>query len=216
MKVEEIRLSEVIPDPIEHTFQGGGEVWKSTLEINQGQRVVVAADSGKGKSTLLNILYGLRKDYSGRITFNNQDISRFSTADWSAIRQRDFSIVFQDLRLFQDHTCRENLDVSAELHDYYHKSLEEEAIEIFQVGALMKKKAGNCSYGERQRIAIIRAICRPYRWLYLDEPFSHLDQTNIDKACALIGKSLQHNNAGFLLASLGFTYNLDVDRTLYI
>jgi putative ABC transport system ATP-binding protein len=62
--------------------------------------------------------------------------------------------------------------------------------------------ASTLSYGERQRVAIIRSLLQPFDWLLMDEPFSHLDNMNIEKAVNLIGEVVATNNAGLLLADL--------------
>jgi putative ABC transport system ATP-binding protein len=76
---------------------------------------------------------------------------------------------------------------------------------------ILHQRAGICSYGEQQRIAIIRALMQPFEWLLMDEPFSHLDQENTRKAAALITEECNKRNAGFILTDLDddhyFTYH---------
>ena len=67
---------------------------------------------------------------------------------------------------------------------------------------ILGQRAGLCSYGEQQRIAIIRALMQPFEWLLLDEPFSHLDKENIIKAAALIKEECLQRNAGFIITDL--------------
>ena len=62
--------------------------------------------------------------------------------------------------------------------------------------------ASTLSYGERQRVAIIRALLQPFKWLVMDEPFSHLDNNNIAKAAVLIQEVVKANGAGLVLADL--------------
>ena len=70
------------------------------------------------------------------------------------------------------------------------------------------------SYGQRQRIAIIRALCQPFDFLLLDEPFSHLDADNIQKAIDLILEICNAENAGMMLVSLGEDYGISFDKRL--
>ena len=79
---------------------------------------------------------------------------------------------------------------------------------------LLEKKCGELSYGQRQRVAIIRALSQPFEYLLLDEPFSHLDDENTQKACTLIETALAKNNAGLILVSLGEKYFLKYDKEI--
>ena len=81
---------------------------------------------------------------------------------------------------------------------------------------LLDKKCGKMSYGQRQRIAIIRALCQPFRFLILDEPFSHLDSANTKKCCNLISKECQSQKAGYAIVSLEEKYFLDYDIEIKI
>jgi ABC-type lipoprotein export system ATPase subunit len=77
---------------------------------------------------------------------------------------------------------------------------------------LLEKKIKILSYGERQRIAIIRSLMQPFEWLLLDEPFGHLDEENIRKACELIKSECKKRDAGILMTSLGPDYFLYYDN----
>lgn len=211
--VHRIKLKGVVPHPLAQAYLEGSEVWDTQLELKEKENTLIAAHSGKGKSTLINMIYGLRKDYEGMVLFDETNINTFSIHDWPGIRQEIFSIIFQDLRLFQDYTVRENLDLSAQLFgDQYDTALEEKAIQDLGIAHIMNQKVAYCSYGERQRVAIIRGLCRPYQWLLMDEPFSHLDEKNIGIACDLIEESVQKRKATYILASLGYRYKLSYDN----
>lgn len=76
---------------------------------------------------------------------------------------------------------------------------------------ILQQSAALCSYGEQQRIAIIRALVQPFEWLIMDEPFSHLDKANARKAAALITEACRERNAGMIITDLHdddhFTYS---------
>jgi putative ABC transport system ATP-binding protein len=78
----------------------------------------------------------------------------------------------------------------------------DEMAEQLGIASILHQKAAMCSYGEQQRIAIIRSLMQPFKWLLMDEPFSHLDKNNIDKATALIEAGCKKRNAGFILTDL--------------
>jgi len=77
---------------------------------------------------------------------------------------------------------------------------------------VLQQSARTLSYGERQRIAIIRALVQPFQWLLMDEPFSHLDEENTRRAAALIAETCKTQQAGFVLTDLDddqhFDYNV--------
>jgi putative ABC transport system ATP-binding protein len=71
-----------------------------------------------------------------------------------------------------------------------------------EIETLLDTPAAACSYGEQQRAAILRALVQPFQWLILDEPFSHLDNINRNKAIALISSVAKEQNAGIILLDL--------------
>jgi putative ABC transport system ATP-binding protein len=80
----------------------------------------------------------------------------------------------------------------------------------------MQQNAGICSYGEQQRIAIIRSLQQPFNFIVLDEPFSHLDENNSIKAMQLIETEAAKRNAGIILADLNEVPFYKADRTLFL
>lgn len=211
-----ITLNNVIPAPLAGVLDGSSQVWNTTVTFEQGKRYQVYAPSGKGKSTFIHILYGIRYDYEGSVTINEVPVPRIKKADWASMRQQEVSLVFQDLRLFMNLTGRENIQVKAVL---YKDDLEQEIERmagLLGVTHILDKKAALLSYGERQRIALIRALIQPFRFLLLDEPFSHLDEDNIKKACQLIDEKCTQNKASMIMTSLGYPYFLEFDEKLLL
>ena len=81
---------------------------------------------------------------------------------------------------------------------------------------LLKKPCGTLSFGQRQRIAIIRALCQPFDFLLLDEPFSHLDEANIKAASQLIKNECEAQGSSFILVSLGEEYYFDYTHKIIL
>ena len=80
----------------------------------------------------------------------------------------------------------------------------------------LEKQCSTCSYGEQQRIAIIRSLLQPFDFLLLDEPFSHLDDENTRKAMALIEEETEARNAAIILNDLRIIDYLKTEKVLYL
>ncbi|MHB1921775.1 MAG: ATP-binding cassette domain-containing protein [Chitinophagaceae bacterium] len=182
--------------------------------MSPGEIIHIQAASGAGKSTLIHILYGLRKDYTGTLRLAGQPMDQMNREELSRIRRESLSIVFQDLRLFPNLTAMENMEIKRLLHPY-HKSTE--MLRFFDrlgIKDKINQSASTLSYGEQQRVAIIRALMSPFDWLLLDEPFSHLDAHNITLACSLILQECSARNAGLILVDLEDDQHLPYTRKI--
>jgi ABC-type lipoprotein export system ATPase subunit len=189
-----------------------GDIWFNNLSFNKGEKYLISASSGQGKSSLLSYIFGERTDYSGDIYFDNKEVRTLKKTEWQNIRKKNISCVFQGLRLFSDLTALENILLKNKITEY--KSLPEINYLIEQAGLQDKKneKAGRLSFGQQQRIATIRALCQPFDFILLDEPFSHLDEQNIEIMTGLINTELKHRNAGMFLCSLGYEYPFEYNK----
>lgn len=212
-----IELQNIKPIPLlPNGIQANSQTWGVVCNFKKGKKYLVSAPSGKGKSTFIHIIYGLRSDYEGQLLLEGKNIKSFDNEAWSEIRQNKLSVVFQNLRLFLNLTALENIQIKNDLHQ--HKSLEEikDMAKLLGVEELLDKNCATLSYGQRQRIAIIRSLCQPFDFLLLDEPFSHLDEGNIKKASSLIEKECNDQKAGLILVSLGEPYSFNYDGELIL
>ena len=197
----QVQLQQVLPHPLKKNDRS--EVWNKDWNLAPGEQLFLRAASGKGKSSLIHILYGLRNDYSGQVFWDNKDIKNNNPEDWALLRQQQLSIVFQDLRLFDELSVLENIAIKQNLTA--DTDLEKSKDRLRSLGFSEKQfdqKAGTLSYGEKQRVAIVRALVQPFSWLLLDEPFSHLDVENIEKATLLMQQVIKENNAGMIMVDL--------------
>ena len=200
--MNQININHIIPNPLKDFGFNESEIWDNQITFNKGEYYQIVAHSGIGKSTLINIIYGDRKDYEGTITFDNQDISKLKSKQWNEIRRTQLSYVFQGLHLFEELTLLENIQLKNGLTK--HASIEQTKSWIEAVGLSkhLNQKAVHLSYGQRQRIAVIRAFCQPFDFILLDEPFSHLDDINQSLLMDLIEIEAKNNNAGIILTTL--------------
>src|SRR5690606_14407148 len=112
----EPHLEQIIPEPLKGRLaEQPSDVWAQTLRFTPGEKVLFRAASGKGKSTFLHILYGLRDDYEGTVTWNGTMLRKASKTQLASWRKNELSIVFQDLRLFESLTVEENILIKSSL-----------------------------------------------------------------------------------------------------
>jgi ABC-type lipoprotein export system ATPase subunit len=214
---QQIDLIDLCPDTLPPGAREFSQVWNQHLVLKKGEQVLVTAPSGKGKSTFISLLYGLRRDFTGQYKIDGTDTRYFSPARWSDARAIEISIVFQDLRLFMDYTAMENLALKGQLEgSVFDENTIRTMAEILGVESLLDKKCNQLSYGERQRMAIIRSLLQQADFLIMDEPFSHLDDSNADKALDLIQKEASKNGSALIITSLGSDYGWNYDRLVLL
>jgi ABC-type lipoprotein export system ATPase subunit len=211
-----IGLYNVTPAPLAGVINLSTDIWQKECVFESGRRYRVVAPSGKGKSTFIHCMYGLRYDYEGKVMLADRDTKSIDPDQWAELRQHDLSIVYQDLRLFLHLTARQNLQVKTALYSGDFQEKINYMAGLLGVTPLLDKKCQTLSYGERQRVAIIRALIQPFRWLLLDEPFSHLDKANITQAASLIDAEVNARKAGVILTSLGQDDFFGFDKQLQL
>ena len=210
----QIALQNILPVFFTNENVTGSQVWNKTIVFNKGEHVHIVAPSGSGKTSLIHFLYGLRKDYTGQIVFNNDNVRDFDAEKTAAYRQQHVSIVFQDLRLFTEQTVIQNLEIKRKLSLFHTENKIVEMAKHLGIESKLHKQCSTCSYGEQQRIVIIRALLQPFDFLLLDEPFSHLDEANRAKAMELIAEEADTRNAAIILADLKEIEYFKVERML--
>jgi len=209
-----ISLENIVPSPIPQSHLESSEIWNSTLTFESKSSILISADSGKGKSTLLHLIYGLRKDYSGNLFINSGNAGELGFQQWENLRRESLSMVFQDLRLFSQLSARENIELIPQFNPNS-PSISEMSERLGMIDFL-EQPALTLSPGQRQRIALMRALRKPFKWLLLDEPFSHLDKNNQELACDLIKEVTEYNEAGIILSSLGATPSIMFEKNFIL
>ena len=212
----QISLQQVVPDFFENGKGSDSQLWNQQLSFYTGENIHIVAPSGSGKTSLIHFLYGLRKDYRGNILYDNNDIKNFDAEKFSGWRQQHISIIFQDLRLFTQQTVLENLEIKRLLAPYHPESRITAMAQRLGIESKLAKLCSTCSYGEQQRIAIIRALQQPFDFLLLDEPFSHLDENNRQKAMELMQEEATERKAAIILTDLKKIDYFKAGRVLYL
>jgi ABC-type lipoprotein export system ATPase subunit len=211
-----IQLQQVYPVFFSSPQGDASQVWKQPVNFNKGSHVHIIAPSGSGKTSLIHFLYGLKNDYSGAILYNEANIKTFDAVAFSVWRQQHISIVFQDLRLFTEQTVLQNLEIKRALSPYHAPEKIREMALRLGIEKKLDQPCKQCSYGEQQRIAIIRALLQPFDFLLLDEPFSHLDEANRMKAMDLVEEEAARRKASIILADLKEITYFKAERKLHL
>lgn len=209
-------LDHIIPVYLEKEKVADSEIWGKDLTFNKGEKIQIVAPSGRGKTSLVHFLYGLRSDYSGKILFNNKEICRMGADELASMRSREMSIIFQDLRLFPEHTTEQNITIKRDLLPYHTEETYSKMAERLGIKRKLTQSSKHCSYGEQQRTAIIRALQQPFDLLLMDEPFSNLDEPNRLKAMELINEEVAARQATAFLFDLKQIEYFKPDRILYL
>jgi ABC-type lipoprotein export system ATPase subunit len=212
----QIKLQKIVPTFIEEEKITQSQVWNNTVAFNTGEKIEIVAPSGSGKTSLIHFLYGLRKDFNGSILYDNNSIANFDAEKFATYRQQNISIVFQDLRLFAEQTVLQNLEIKRQLNPYHAESKIAAMAKRLGIENKLNKLCKTCSYGEQQRIAIIRSLQQPFNFLLLDEPFSHLDENNRKKAMELMEEETALRKASIILADLKAIEYFKADKTLHL
>jgi putative ABC transport system ATP-binding protein len=143
------------------------------LNIKSGELVVVLGPSGSGKSTLLNILGGMDTATSGRVFFQDNDISKYNDNQLTLFRRKNIGFVFQFYNLMPNLTARENIELATEISD--NPVNIEEVLEKVGLEDRADHFPSQMSGGEQQRVAIARAVAKNPDVLLCDEPTGALD-----------------------------------------
>lgn len=209
-----INLQQTLPNVFVERDSIVSEVWRTNLTFEKGKTYLVEADSGTGKSSLCSYIYGYRNDYQGIINFDKQNIKSLSIIQWVELRKSSMSMLFQDLRLFTELTALENVQLKNNLTNYKSKK---EILDFFEALGIEEKldaPVAKLSFGQQQRVALIRSLCQPFDFIFLDEPISHLDETNGAIMGEMLMNETQHQGAGVIITSIGKHIELIYDKIL--
>lgn len=212
--MDKIILQQAIPQVFVGRTDIRSEVWREHVQLERGKLYLIEAASGTGKSSLCSYLIGYRHDYQGQIVFDRRDIRTFSTSEWTLLRQRTLSHVFQELRLFPELTAWENVQIKNQLT--HHKN-DAEIVSWFEALGIADKREtplSRMSFGQQQRVAMIRALCQPFDFLLADEPVSHLDAENSRVMGELMLAEARRQGAAVVVTSIGHHMDLPYDKVL--
>lgn len=189
------------------------EIWLQDVAFEKGQTYLVEASSGTGKSSLCSYIIGYRKDYLGTILFDGKDIRQHSVSDWTSVRKNSLSLLFQELRLFPELTAMENVQIKNGLTGFKGRKEIEAWFERLGIADKTDAKVGRMSFGQQQRVAMIRALVQPFDFLMVDEPISHLDDVNSAIMCDIMMEEARRQGAGVIVTSIGKHMDMSYNKT---
>lgn len=208
MNIERIEISHLLPNVfkgMENTSRiRESRIWEAPpFTFLRDCRICIRAESGGGKSSLLSFIFGSRTDYTGDILVNDKNIREFNISQWCDIRKNSIALLPQEMRLFPELTVIENIQLKNCLTG--HKNLKEikEMLESLGVSDKINSLVSKLSIGQQQRVALVRTLCQPFDFIFLDEPVSHLDETNNKIVAKLVEMEAAKNNAGIITTSVG-------------
>ncbi|KXB41088.1 ABC transporter, ATP-binding protein [Bacteroidales bacterium KA00344] len=211
-----IRLTSVVPSVFAQHPDLHSEVWQQDVSFEKGKLYLVEANSGKGKSTLCSYILGYRHDYSGQVLFDDRDTRDFRVHDWVETRRKHISTLFQELRLFPELTAMENVQIKNKLTNF--KTEAEIGLWFEMLGIEDKRdtKIGKMSFGQQQRVAMMRALVQPFDFILADEPISHLDDANAKIMADILIREARTQGAGVIVTSIGKHIELDYEETFML
>ena len=180
-----------------------------SLKIEAGEVVAIVGSSGSGKSTLISMLSGLDQPTRGRIFVNSQDITDKTEDELAPLRNRTIGFVFQSFHLVPSLTAIENITFPAELNGDPQAYVKAEAL-LRRVG--IWERADNfphqLSGGEKQRVAICRALINQPSIIFADEPTGNLDSANSTEILNLLFELHREKESTLVLV----THNMEIAR----
>lgn len=204
--MEKIQLNNLLPDVFvgDKDYQNRhSQVWSADFAFERGKTYCINAGSGTGKTSLCSFIYGVRRDYQGRILFDATDVRRLNVGDWCDVRRRHIAYLPQELDVFGELSALDNVLLKNRLTDFRTEADIRRMFERLEIDDRISAPAARLSVGQRQRVALVRALCQPFDFILLDEPVSHLDEHN-NRLCAdLVTEAAASLGAGIIFTSVG-------------
>jgi lipoprotein-releasing system ATP-binding protein len=189
------------------------------LEVRKGEIVSIVGPSGAGKTTLLMIMGTLEKADSGRIFIDDNELGLLSEKKLSDFRNKHIGFVFQFHQLLPEFTALENVMIPALIGNVNHSAAEEKAKELLDMMGLSERrehKPAELSGGEKQRVAVARALINNPLVVFADEPSGSLDTDNKIELHNLFFELRDKLNQTFVIVTHDEQLASITDRTIHM
>jgi putative ABC transport system ATP-binding protein len=191
-----------------------------SLELKRGEFALLMGPSGSGKSTLLAILSGLLKPSAGRVVALEQDVWQLTETERERFRRRHCGFIFQGYNLFPMLTARQQVELVLRwgegLNSRPARKRATELLDLLGLGRKGHLYPEQLSGGEKQRVAIGRALVKDPAFCFADEPTSALDWAHGEQVVALLRSAAQERNSTVLVVSHDARLVPYADRVLHL
>ena len=187
-------------------YQTGNDLIKVlnniNLETKKNESISIVGESGSGKTSLIMLIGGLEKASSGKIYFENQEITKLNEDEVSKIRRKNIGIIFQSFYLIPNYTAVENVALTLELNNLknpYDRA--KELLDRFGLKNRFNNLPSQLSGGEQQRVAIARAIAMKPKLILADEPTGNLDSENSQMITDILFKYIKEESSSLIMVT---------------
>ena len=189
------------------------------LNIDKGEVVSIVGPSGAGKTTLLQIIGTLDRADAGRVIINGTDVSRMKEKELSAFRNREIGFVFQFHQLLPEFTALENVTIPAMIKGVSAHDARRQALDMLKFLGLPDRashKPSELSGGEKQRVAVARALMNNPSVVLADEPSGSLDTKNKEELHSLFFELRDKLGQTFVIVTQDEGLASQTDRTIHM
>lgn len=192
----------------------GRPVVRGSLELKEGERVALIGPSGIGKSTLLHLISGILRPDQGSIVFRGQELNDLKEAALDSFRARNIGYIFQSFYLLEGLTVLENVEAAVTFAGANHYDRAHDLLCKMGLEDRLDHFPAQLSVGQRQRVAVARAVVNSPPLILADEPTANLDRVRAEEVLALITESCESSGAALLVVSHAPETLKEFDRIL--
>ena len=172
------------------------------IEVKLKETLSIVGESGSGKTSLIMLIGGLEKASSGKIFFENNEITNMSEDEISNIRRKNIGIVFQSFYLIPNYTALENVSLTLEINKILNAEIKaKEILERFGLSKRFYNLPSQLSGGEQQRVAIARSIVMKPKLILADEPTGNLDSENSELISKILFDYVSDEKASLIMVT---------------
>ena len=172
------------------------------LTTKKKETISIVGESGSGKTSLIMLIGGLEKATSGKIFFQNNEITKLSEDEVSEVRRKNIGIIFQSFYLIPNYTAVENVALTLELNKFKNPEKESKILlDRFGLSHRFNNLPSQLSGGEQQRVAIARAIAMKPELILADEPTGNLDTENSVMISDILFKYVEEEGSSLIMVT---------------
>ena len=196
LEISQLKKAFAAPDGTRHAV-----VNVQSFSVTEQAQVALAGESGSGKTTFLNLIAGILKPDSGKITIASREMSALREPARDRLRATTIGYIFQTFNLLQGYTCLENVLLGMSFGPGVDRPFAEALLGRVGLAGRLRHYPRQLSTGQQQRVAVARALANRPKLVLADEPTGNLDHRNARESLALIRETCRENGAALVLVS---------------